>query len=102
MQDQDAPPVEEGETGGGAAVVPEADIRRTGPGAISIAAFTPRLWTTATAQRWPATMASGPDASGPALRRTIRRQTPSLCRCAKMRRHGFSASLTIFSFKRRF
>jgi hypothetical protein len=48
MQDQDAPPVEEGETGGGVDVVPEAVIQAADPGAINnMAEFTLRRWTTA-------------------------------------------------------
>jgi hypothetical protein len=52
MQDQDAPPVEEGETGGGVAVVPEPAANKAAPVAInSTAAFTLPPWTTATAPR---------------------------------------------------
>jgi len=48
MQDQDAPPVEEGETGGGVGVVRVAQTQVAGPAAInSMAGFTPLPWTTA-------------------------------------------------------
>ncbi len=51
MQDQDAPPVEEGETGGGVGVVRAAETQADSAVAInSIAAFTPRPWTTAIAR----------------------------------------------------
>ena len=51
MQDQDAPPVEEGETGGGAVVVRAAETQADSAVAISsTAAFTPRRWTTVIAQ----------------------------------------------------
>jgi hypothetical protein len=52
MQDQDAPPVEEGETGGGVAVVRAAEPQAVAPDAISnTAAFIPHPWITAIAQR---------------------------------------------------
>jgi len=52
MQDQDAPPVEEGETGGGVVVVQEAQIRVVVRGVISSSrVFTARPWTTAIALR---------------------------------------------------
>src|SRR5579862_3317609 len=96
MQDQDAPPVEEGETGGGVAVVPEADIRRTGPGAINTVEFIPRPWTTAIARLWPvATMDRGQDGRVRDFRRIIPKPIPILCRFGKTRRRGFLASLTI-------
>jgi len=48
MQDQDAPPVEEGETGGGVVVVRAAQTQADHVVAInSTAVFTPRRWTTA-------------------------------------------------------
>ena len=52
MQDQDAPPVEEGETDGGVVAVQEAGIPVVVRAAINnTRAFTPRLWTTAIALR---------------------------------------------------
>ncbi len=51
MQDQDAPPVEEGETGGGVDAVPEAAIRMAVPIATSATAFTQHQWITATGLR---------------------------------------------------
>ena len=54
MQDQDAPQVEGGETGGGAAVA-EAEIPADVRAAISsMAEFTVLPWTTATGLRWQA------------------------------------------------
>jgi hypothetical protein len=52
MQDQDAPPVEEGaETGGGVDAVPEAAIRMADPTANNATAFTQHQWITATGLR---------------------------------------------------
>lgn len=51
MQDQDAPPVEEGETGGGVDAVQEAEVRMAGRVAISATAFTPHRWITVTVLR---------------------------------------------------
>ena len=87
MQDQDVPPVEEGETGGGVDAVPRAAaIRKAGPVAIiSATAFTPHPWITATARHWPAaTMALAPAGIGLVLRPIIRRPNPSRCPCARM------------------
>ncbi len=51
MQDQDAPPVEEGETGGGVVVVRAAETQADNAVAINnTAAFTPHPWTTAIAR----------------------------------------------------
>jgi hypothetical protein len=51
MQDQDAPPVEEGETGGGVVVVRAAETQADSAVAInSIAVSILRRWTTAIAQ----------------------------------------------------
>src|SRR5579864_572324 len=101
MQDQDAPPVvEEGETGGGVAVVQEADLRRTG--VISTVESTPHPWTTVIAQRWAATMARGQDAPDPDLLQAI----PSLnlipCRFVKTQLPVFLVLLMIFSSKPKF
>lgn len=52
MQDQDAPPVEEGETGGGVVVVRAVQTQADHAVAINnTAAFIPRQWTTAIARR---------------------------------------------------
>jgi hypothetical protein len=51
MQDQDAPPVEEGETGGGVDAAPEAAIRTAVPLENNATAFTPHRWIIATVQR---------------------------------------------------
>src|SRR3954464_1920215 len=105
MQDQDVPPVEEGETGDGAdAVQKVAAIRKAGPVAITNAtAFTPHLWITATARHWPAaTMVLAPAGIGLALRLTTRRLNPSRCPCARMPRHAFSALWTIYFSRPRF
>src|ERR1700730_16238200 len=104
MQDQDAPPVEEGETGGGEAVVPRAPTRKAGPAAITSATvFTQLQWITATARLSPAaTTAPVPAATGLALRLIIRKRNPSHCPCAKMQpRASLVLSMTCF-FRRRF
>ncbi|HKW16670.1 MAG TPA: hypothetical protein VJO35_04100 [Terriglobales bacterium] len=52
MQDQDAPPVEEGaETGGGVDAVPEAATRMAARIVTNATAFTPHRWITATVLR---------------------------------------------------
>ena len=54
MQDQDAPPVEEGETGGGVVAVRAAETRQAEavPAVTSsMAGFTPLPWITATVPR---------------------------------------------------
>jgi hypothetical protein len=49
MQDQDAPPVEEGEIGGGVAAVPKAETPQAAPAAINnTVAFTVPRWIIAT------------------------------------------------------
>src|SRR6266566_6096093 len=104
MQDQDAPPVEEGETGGGVAVVPESETPAVAPDAInSTAVFTPLQWTIATARPLPvATTVRDLDASVPALLPTIPKPSPSRFPCAKMQLPVFLRSSTIFSSKPRF
>src|SRR5581483_11034558 len=104
MQDQDAPPVEEGETGGGVDAVPEAATRMAGRIAINATAFTPHQWITATVLRWPVTIttALAPDGSVPALRRTTLSPSQTRCPCAKTPRRESSASLTTSSSRRRF
>src|SRR6476646_9456007 len=108
MQDQDAPPVEEGEIGGGVVVVPveaiPAAVAADAPDAISsMAAFTAHPWTTAIGRPWPAVITvRDPDASGPAFRRTTLRPTRSHCRYAKTRPRAFSALWTTCSSRRRF
>src|SRR6185312_11294320 len=105
MQDQDVPPVEEGETGGGVDAVPRAAaIRKAGPVAIiNATAFIPHPWITATARRWPAaTMALVPAAIGLASRLTIRRLNPNLCLYARTQ-HRVSLALSMtYSFRPRF
>src|SRR6266700_6396659 len=104
MQDQDVPPVEEGETGGDAVVVPRAVIPQVAPVATnSTAAFTLRPWTTVTARPCPAAiMARAPDGSVPALPLITRNLNPSRFRSAKTQLPASLHSSTIFSFKRRF
>jgi CheY-like chemotaxis protein len=102
MQDQDAPPVEEGETGGGVVVVRvEAIPVAADPAATSSrAGFTAPPWITATERQWPAaTTVLGPDASVPASRLTIPSLTLNPCLRARMRRHAFSALWMTCSFK---
>src|ERR1700746_1746050 len=101
MQDQDAPPVEEGEIGGGVVVVLEADLRRTG--VISMAGSIPHPWTTVIAQRWLAeTMARAPGGRGRASLRGIRNPNLSPCRFVKMQRPAFLVSSTTCSSRPRF
>src|SRR5947207_1349987 len=104
MQDQDVPPVEEGETGGGVVVVPRAVIPQVAPVATnSTAAFTLRPWTTVTARQWPAAiMARAPDVSVPALPLITRNLNPSRFRFAKTLPPESLLSWTISSFKPRF
>src|SRR5579859_2702264 len=105
MQDQDAPPVEEGETGDGVDAVPRAAAisRAAQVAIINATAFTPHLWITATGRRSPAeTMALVPAATGLVLRRITRRLNPSLCPCARMPRREFLALWTTCSFRPRF
>src|SRR5579884_3652012 len=104
MQDQDAPPVEEGETGGGVDAVLEAAIRTAVPIATSATAFTQRRWITATVLRWPATIttALAPDGSGQGSLPIIRRPNQNHCRCVKMPRQESSASSTTFSSRPKF
>src|SRR5215469_7755328 len=100
MQDQDAPPVEEGETGGGGAVVREADINQTV--VTRIAASIPRRWITATALHWrAATTARARGAPDLALPRVMRRPIPSHYRYARTQPLEFSALSTTFSSKLR-
>src|SRR5579864_217017 len=100
MQDQDVPPVEEGETGGGGAVVPEAGLRRTG--VISIVGYTPPPWTTVTAQQWAATMARVQDAPVRGLLRDIPNPNPIRCRFVKTQLRAFLVLLMIFFSKPKF
>src|SRR5438270_13433194 len=105
MQDQDVPPVEEGETGDGADAVPRAAaIRKADPVAtISATVFTPHPWIIATARHYPvATMALVPAGTGLALRRTIRSLNPSRCPCARMQRRASLASWTTCFSRPRF
>src|SRR5947207_12514787 len=102
MQDKDAPPVvEEGETGGDAVVVPEAEIRPIGMDAINTAEFSPVPWTTVTVLRWQAaTTVPAPDVRVRALRPVTRRPIPNRCPCVKTLLLASSALSTIFSFRR--
>src|SRR2546423_12164426 len=105
MQDQDVPPVEEGETGDGADAVPRAAaIRKADRVAIiSATVFTPHPWITATARHWPAaTMALVPAAIGLALRRIIRSLNRSRCLCARMQRRASLALWTTCFSRPRF
>src|SRR5438034_10712397 len=100
MQDQDAPPVEEGETGGGVAVVPEAGIPLAAAAITSTMAFTTRLWTTVTAPLWRAVVTGRAlDASGRVLPLIFRNPNPSRCRIGKMPPPVFSPLWTISSFR---
>src|SRR5690242_16058205 len=103
MQDQDAPPVEEGETGGGAGVVRAAQTQAAHVDAISsTAASTPHPWTTATAQRWqveitvPGRVANGQDSL-----LTIPRLNQSRSRRGKMPIRASLALWTISSSRPR-
>src|SRR5581483_3016368 len=103
MQDQDAPPVEEGETGGGVDAVPEAATRMAAPAANNATASTQPRWTTATERRSAVTItAPGQDASGQGFQPIIRSLSQNRCRCAKMQRRRFSVLSTIFSSRQRF
>src|SRR5690349_6904536 len=104
MQDQDAPPVEEGETGGGVGVVRAAQTQVDGQDAISSTrAFTQPRWITAIAPLSPETTTDR-DRGGSvrALRPTIRNPNPILCRFAKTPPRASLASSTICSFRPRF
>src|SRR6266542_308563 len=103
MQDQDAPPVEEGETDGGAVAVQEAELRTAVARAAinSTPASTPLPWITAIARRWPAeTMdracACVPDSAPITLRRSLSR-----CQVGKMRTLESSALWTTSFFMRK-
>src|SRR5438874_11515436 len=104
MQDQDAPPVEEGETGGGAVVVPRAVIRMADRVVITSAtAFTRHPWITATVRPSQVATAMVPVlATGLVLRRTIRRPNLSHCPCVRMQHRASSASSMISFSKPRF
>src|SRR5690242_6775092 len=97
MQDQDAPPVEEGEIGGGVVVVRAAATQADHVVATNnTAASIPRRWTTAIARHCPATtMAGAPDANDPASRRIIPSRSPTRFRFVKTPRRGSSVSSTI-------
>ena len=103
MQDQDAPPVEEGETDGDVVVVQEAQIPAVVRGAInSIRGSIALPWITATARRWLVEIMALASACAPASHRIIRRPSLNLCRCA---RTPTPASLLLWmtsSFRQRF
>src|SRR2546427_3399827 len=85
MQDLDAPPVEEGETGGGAVAVPlEAGAGIPLAAISSMVGFTARPWTIITAPLLPgAGTARAPDARGQGFAPIIRSPNPSPCRFAR-------------------
>src|SRR5689334_2238084 len=103
MQDPDDPPVEEGETGGGVAVV-RPTVAGTAAAVIanSMAASTLPPWITAIAPRSAATMGPGPDASAPASHLPTRPRTPSHYHSVKTPIRAFSRLLTISFFWQRF
>src|SRR5207245_3400347 len=86
MQDLDAPPVEEGETGGGAVAVPLEAGAGTPLAAInSMVEFTALQWIIVTGPLWLAGVtARAPDAHDPALPPIIRSPNLSRCRFARM------------------
>src|SRR5437667_11056375 len=100
MQDPDDPPVEEGETGGGVAVV-RPTVAGTAQAVIasSMAASIPPPWITVTARHL-AAMDPGQDASVPASHLPTRRQSPSRCRNGKMLIRAFSSSSLTYFFWR--
>src|SRR5215469_6678759 len=106
MQDQDAPPVEEGETGGGVVAVRAAETRQAEavPAVTSsMAAFTPLLWITATGRLWQAaTTDQDRGDNAQVLPPTTLRPSRSRCRHARTQPRESSASLTICSSRRRF
>ena len=108
MQDQDAPPVEEGETGGGVGVVRAAQIQEAAvvedQAAInSTAGSTALPWTIAIGQRWEAaTMGPGQDGNGQDFRPAIPNQNLIPCQSAKTRIPGSSALWMTFSSRQRF
>src|SRR6185437_14129588 len=104
MQDQDAPPVEEGETGGGAGVVRAAQTQAAdiADAINSTAASTPRPWTTAIARLWQAeTTVPGQAASGQDSLPTIPRLNQSHSRRGKMPIRASLALWTISSSRPR-
>src|ERR1043165_7057549 len=105
MQDQDAPPVEEGETGGGVAVVRVGAIPADAQAAINnmAAVSIPRPWTIATERQWAgAATAHVPGGSGQVFRRITRRQNQIHYRCARTPPLAYSALWMTSSSRRRF
>src|SRR6476661_3102654 len=108
MQDQDAPPVEEGETGGGAVVVHAAELRAAvavGPVETnSIPTSTPHPWITAIVRPWPATITARDCACVQVVRAKAdtARAISSRFRLAKTPTPKSSLLLTTCSFKQRF
>src|SRR5215470_4925841 len=102
MQDRDDPPAEEGETGGGVAVVPPT-VAGTAVAVIanSMAGFTPPPWITATAQHLAETD-RGLDGRAPVLRPPTRRQSLNLCRSGKTQIRAFSRLSTTYSSWQKF
>src|SRR6266487_3607719 len=105
MQDQDAPPVEEGETDGGVVVVQEAELRVAvvvvRAAINSTPASTPLQWITAIARRWPAETMARACACVRDSAPTILRRSLSRCRVGKTRTPESSALWTTSFFKRR-
>src|SRR5438270_13859643 len=110
MQDQDAPPVEEGETGGDVVVVRAAQTQVAvavvvdGQDATSnMAAFIAPLWTIAIVPTWAreGITAPGQDGKGQGSAPTTPSLTPILCQFAKTRPREYSASSMTSSFRRR-
>src|SRR5258708_27443392 len=103
MLDQDAPPVEEGETGGGVDAVRAAQTHAADLAAISSrAAFIPRPWTTAIALPWAAATAPVQDGSDRALAPPIRSPSLTHCRSARTPTPESSASWTTYSSRPNF
>src|SRR3954465_12294652 len=108
MQDQDAPPVEGGETGGGVVVVRleaiPAAVAADPPDVINsmAAAFIARPWTTAIERQWAEATGHARAASGQGFQRTIRSLSRIPCPSARMPTRAYSVSWMTFSFRRRF
>src|SRR5437773_12088388 len=106
MQDQDVPPVEEGETGGGVDVVRvEATPVADAPDAINnmAAVSTLRQWTIATERQWAGAI-TGPvlAANGQGFRRTILSRNRTHCQCARTPPLAYSALWMTCSSRRKF
>src|SRR5215813_5765795 len=107
MQDQDAPPVEEGEIDGGVAVVSAAELRAAVAGPVatsSIPTSTPHPWTTATVRPLPGGTTARVCACVPAVpaRADTAKAISSRFLPVKTRTRRSSLLSTIFSFKQKF